>query len=359
MLKFIGVIILAALLSACAHDKPQPFTNSEINYSSSWSQLWEITKAYWQDTRKHARPADAIPVMPIDPLTLQTEQQDAIFKLGHSSVLLRIDGELVLIDPVFSERASAVQWIGPKRFHQPPIAIADLPEIAAVIISHDHYDHLDKNAIQQLISKTKLFVTPLRVGKHLQAWGVPEYQIVELNWWQNTKVAGIEFIATPSQHFSGRSLTDRDQTLWASWVIKGWDTKLFYSGDSGYFSGFKEIGQKYGPFDVTLIETGAYNELWADIHMMPEQSLQAHIDLQGKVLMPVHNGTFDLSLHDWFEPLEAIHQIARANDVRLATPIFGQAFAIKSGVHSQIQPNLWWQPLMPQTSLNSTSITRK
>lgn len=347
---------MAMLLTACASEPKKKFENTEIEYSSSFGQIWDIAKAYWNDKRKDAAPSQAIPMQLIDSKQLLADDNDAIFKLGHSSLLLRIDGEFVLFDPVFSERAFPVQWMGPKRFHQSPISIADLPPITAVIISHDHYDHydhLDKHAIKALSQKTKHFITPLKVGDHLQDWGVDSQNITELDWWQHTKVAGITFTATPSQHFSGRSLTDRDETLWASWVVKGWDSNIFFSGDSGYFSGFKEIGEKYGPFDLTLIETGAYHDLWSDIHMLPEQSLQAHIDLKGKVMMPIHNGTFDLSLHDWFEPLESIYSLALENDVQLATPIFGAQFDLQQARAGKPNTPLWWREMMPNAALDT------
>lgn len=346
---------MALLLTGCANEATQTFENSEIKYTSHFSQIWKIAKAYWSDSRKFAVPTDAIPMATLTKEILTSSNEDAVFKLGHSSVLLRIDGEFILLDPVFSERAFPVQWMGPKRFHQAPISIEDLPHISAVVISHDHYDHLDKNAIKQLASKVDHFITPLKVGEHLIEWGVENQKIIELDWWQQTNVKGVKIVATPSQHFSGRSLADRDETLWASWVIQGWENKVFFSGDSGYFSGFKTIGDKYGPFDITLVETGAYDKLWSEIHMMPEQSLQAHIDLNGRVMIPIHNGTFDLALHDWFAPLESIFELANANDVQLATPIFGETFLINQAKNTRQPATTWWRKFMPAHELPPTS----
>ncbi|WP_218418552.1 MBL fold metallo-hydrolase [Alteromonas lipotrueae] len=304
------------------------FKNSEIDYKTELSSIWKITKAYLTDDRESAVPDFPIPVIPVTRDALLNLNHDAIIRLGHSSVLLKIDGEFVLLDPVFSERAFAVEWLGPKRFHDTPISIDELPPIKAVIISHDHYDHLDKSAIKKLAHITETFVTPLKVGNHLRKWGVPNEQIVELNWWQSTSVSSMTFTATPSQHFSGRGLFDKDKTLWASWVIKGENTNLFFSGDSGYFGGFKDIGERFGPFDLTLIETGAYNDMWSEIHMLPEQSLQAHIDVKGHIMMPIHNSTFDLALHNWFEPLEKITQLANEKQVTVSTPKFGEVVNI-------------------------------
>ena len=198
---------------------------------------------------------------------------------------------------------------------------------------------MDEAAIKLLKDKVEHFVVPKSVGKYLVKWGVAVDKITELDWWQSTNISDIEFIATPTQHFSGRGLFDRDETLWASWVIRSSNHSLFFSGDSGYFSGFKEIGEKYGPFDLTMVETGAYNELWSEIHMTPEESIQAHIDLQGKVMMPIHNGTFDLALHDWSEPLERVALAAEQYHVTLSTPVFGERYSIgDTAVNSR-----WWQ----------------
>ena len=304
------------------------FQNTEIEYKTELSSIWSFTKAYLTDDRESAVPDFPIPVMPVTRDALLNLDHDAVIRLGHSSLLLKIDGEFVLLDPVFSERAFAVEWLGPKRFHDTPISIDELPFIKTVIISHDHYDHLDKAAIKKLAHITETFVTPLKVGNHLRDWGVPDKQIVELNWWQSTTVSSMTFTATPSQHFSGRGLFDKDKTLWASWVIKGENTNLFFSGDSGYFGGFKEIGERFGPFDLTLMETGAYNHMWTEIHMLPEQSLQAHIDVKGHVMMPIHNSTFDLALHNWFEPLEKITQLANERQITVSTPKFGEVVNI-------------------------------
>ena len=252
--------------------------------------------------------------------------------------MLKLEGQIVMIDPVFSDRASPIQWAGPKRFHQPPIATEDIEQIDVVIISHDHYDHLDKGTIKAIKDKVGTFLVPLNVGKHLVDWGVAAEKVVELDWWQSKQVGGVEFTATPTQHFSGRGLLDRDETLWASWVINSPESKIFFSGDSGYFGGFKEIGEKFGPFDLTFIETGAYNRLWSEIHMMPEESVQAHLDLQGKVMVPIHNSTFDLAMHDWFEPLDRVSELSRQQQVTLSTPVVGEFVDVLNAPAE----NAWW-----------------
>ena len=284
-------------------------------------------------------PEGAIPVRALSRADLLAAPDNTLFRLGHSTLLLKLAGEFYLTDPVFSKRASPVQWAGPARFHAPPIAIEELPPIKAVILSHDHYDHLDEAAVKALAGKTAHFLAPLGVGDRLAGWGIDAARIRQFDWWQGTEIDGVRFVATPSQHFSGRGLGDRNTTLWASWVILHQDLRVFFSGDSGYFSGFKDIGAKYGPFDVALLETGAYDKQWPDVHMQPEETLQAFLDLKGKWLVPVHNGTFDLSLHRWQDPFERISALAQARGVALSTPEIGEALDL-------VQPHPgrpWWR----------------
>jgi L-ascorbate metabolism protein UlaG (beta-lactamase superfamily) len=288
-------------------------------------------------------PTQAVPVQPLTAAQLQAAPDGSLYRLGHSTLLLKLDGAFWLTDPVFSERASPVQWAGPKRFHAPPISIDELPAIKGVILSHDHYDHLDHAAIMQLAPKVEVFVTPLGVGDRLIAWGVAPAKVRQLDWWQQTTLHGVQLVAAPAQHFSGRSLTDGDRTLWASWVIVAGDLRLFFSGDTGYHADFKTIGERYGPFDVTMLETGAYDAQWPEVHMQPEETLRAHRDLKGRWLMPVHNGTFDLAMHAWHEPFDRILALSEAGGVSLATPAMGERLSLK-------QPQAgrrWWLEVEP------------
>ncbi|HEY0289666.1 MAG TPA: MBL fold metallo-hydrolase [Pseudomonas sp.] len=275
---------------------------------------------------RHTRPAGQIPVQALSRQQLLAAPNNTVYRLGHSTVLLKLRNHYFLTDPVFAERASPVQWAGPQRFHQPPISLEDLPPLKAVILSHNHYDHLDRMTIEVLKHKTEHFITPIGVGDTLIEWGVPAEKVQQLDWWQSTQIHGIRFVATPAQHFSGRTLRDGNRTLWASWVMLTDQQRIFFSGDTGYHVGFKLIGEQYGPFDLTLMETGAYNVEWPDVHMQPEETLQAHLDLRGKWLLPIHNGTFDLAMHAWHEPFDRILALAWERSVSITTPQMGDPF---------------------------------
>lgn len=317
------------------------FRNSAPTETPSVGKVIKIIIRMATKDQSETVPDTALPLQ-----TLTTDFLDSLgdsdlhlVKLGHSSLLIKIYGEYWLIDPILSERASPLSFAGPKRFHPPPITADALPPIDRVFISHDHYDHLDKSSIMALASGKTKFMVPLGVEARLQRWGIPAESIESFEWWQESSTEKALIAFTPAQHFSGRTLGDRDSTLWGSWIIKAKNASLFFSGDTGYFSGFKTIGNKYGPFDVTFIETGAYASEWPDIHLFPEQSVQAHIDLQGVVMVPIHNGTFDLAFHPWNEPLERVTKEADERGVALITPMVGQTFTIDK----QPVSIKWWK----------------
>jgi L-ascorbate metabolism protein UlaG (beta-lactamase superfamily) len=243
---------------------------------------------------------------------------------GHSTLLLEIDGRRVLIDPVWSERASPVSFAGPKRFFPPPLPLAELPPVDFVLLSHDHADHFDPPTIGALVARGARFVAPLGVGARVRALGAAHRDVVELDWWEDTEIGGLTVTATPARHFSGRGLLDRDHTLWAGWVIDGPSHRVFYSGDTALDDTLVEIGQRLGPFDLTMIEIGAYDAMWADVHLGPEQAVRAHRLVRGAVMLPVHWGLFDLALHGWTEPIERVLVAAELEGVHVLTPRPGE-----------------------------------
>jgi L-ascorbate metabolism protein UlaG (beta-lactamase superfamily) len=215
--------------------------------------------------------------------------------------LLKLRGKWWLIDPVFGERTSPVSWAGPKRFHPPPVALEDIPPIEGLVLSHDHYDHLDVPTIDALKERVQKYFVPLGVGARLRDRGVPADRIEEFDWWQESKWGDVVLTAAPAQHFSGRTLWDRNRTLWASWLVRSGNERIFYSGDTGYFPGLKEIGARVGPIDIALMENGAYDSYWPTVHMTPEETVQGFQDLGARTLYLVHNSTFDLAFHGWRE----------------------------------------------------------
>lgn len=304
---------------------------------------WKIWTRFLVAKKSGTVPIDPIPVQALDGATLAGLDAGAnhLVRLGHSSHLLKLQGKYWLIDPVFSERASPFQWLGPRRFHPPPLTLAQLPPIEGLILSHDHYDHLDVATIEYLAQRVQHYFVPLGLRARLIGFGVPAERISELDWWQSASAGEVRLTATPAQHFSGRSLADRDDTLWASWVIQSGGQRIFYSGDSGYFGGFRDIGERFGGFDLALVENGAYNDYWPAVHMTPEESVQAFDDLRAKVLYPVHNSTFDLAFHTWQDPLDRVADLAEARGLALATPVIGEVLTVGRPRTNK----RWWQGL--------------
>ncbi|MFI8347014.1 MBL fold metallo-hydrolase [Streptomyces sp. NPDC085596] len=306
----------------------------------------DLAKAFFdKDTRPVRAPHGTIPVHPTTVADLAKPPVSGlrVTWLGHSSVLVEIDGHRVLFDPVWGERCSPFPFAGPKRLHPVPLPLAALGPVDVVVISHDHYDHLDLPTIKALAGTDTLFAVPLGVGAHLEHWGVSPDRLRELDWHESTEVGGVTLTATPARHFCGRGLRNTQHTLWASWVVAGEQHRVYHSGDTGYFDGFKDIGAAHGPFDVTMIQIGAYSPYWPDIHMTPEEGVRAHLDLQSGtphgVLLPIHWGTFNLAMHAWAEPGEWTKDAGEAVGQVVASPRPGEPFEPGGRVPS----DPWWR----------------
>ncbi len=318
------------------------FTNAEPTTVMKPGSNWDSIYQFLFKGHRDRTPSKPLPVVTMDGFAQQPASDGLRFVwLGHSSVLVELDGKRNLIDPVFSDRASFFSWAGPKRFQPAPVQARALPAIDAVLISHDHYDHLDKPTIIGLIEKTASFHVPLGVALLLEKWGVPKSKIHEYAWWDEHEVDGLTIVATPARHFSGRGLFDRNRTLWCSWVVSRNGRKIFHSGDTGMTSQFKEIGKKYGPFDIAFIKMAAYNENWPDIHLNPEQAVEANRDLGGKTLVPIHWATFDLSLHSWYEPIERLVKAAEQVHARTITPKIGEIVDPE-----RYENGYWWKEIV-------------
>ncbi|WP_370145935.1 MBL fold metallo-hydrolase [Streptacidiphilus sp. EB129] len=328
------------------------------------------------------RPSKPIPLVRDVSADAPASEELAVTWFGHSTALVEIEGTRLLLDPVWSKRCSPSQSAGPRRIHEPPVALDELPPIDAVVISHDHYDHLDMHSIVDLShNQDARFLVPLGVGAHLERWGVSRDRIDELDWEGSVEIRGIRLVATSAQHFSGRRFSNNG-TLWASWAILGARHRVFYSGDSGYFDGFAETGDRYGPFDLSLVQIGAYSDHWRSIHMTPEEGVSTHLDVNRRraglaagtgtdgavgevhdvhdgqggdegdgdgrdargegLFVPVHWGTFVLGLHDWSEPVERLCLDADARGVRVAVPRPGERIEVSR------PPKLdhWWRSVV-------------
>jgi L-ascorbate metabolism protein UlaG (beta-lactamase superfamily) len=301
--------------------------------------LWELISG-----RAAGRPATDIPLITPEPRAFEAPAgRIAVSWLGHSTALLEIDGYRVLTDPVWSERCSPSDVVGPGRMHPPPVPLDALPALDAIVVSHDHYDHLDIDTIIALArTQWAPFVVPLGVGVHLREWGIPDERIIELDWNERAQIDELTLICTPARHFSGRFL-NRNTTLWASWAIIGPAHRAYFGGDTGYTKSFAEIGEEHGPFDVTLMPVGAYNTVWPDIHMNPEEAVQAHVDVNGGLLVPIHWCTFRLAPHPWAEPIERLLAAAGAANVAVAVPKPGGR--VDPTATAEFEP--WWRLAEP------------
>ncbi len=323
-------------------------TNMDMDFTEAIKMLPEFFKN--DPTR---RPDFELPITRRDSLELvKNDHSTRLVWFGHSTFLLQIDGKNILIDPMFGEVPSPSPLLGKKRFSKElPIAVEQLPQIDMIIMSHDHYDHLDYGSIQKLKDKTKSFYMPLGMGAHFEEWGVDSSKIHELGWWEEIQADGLLLALTPARHFSGRGLNNRFSTLWGSWVIRGESDNIFFSGDSGYGPHFKQIGEKYGPFNFAMMECGQYNERWTDIHMVPEETAQAAKDINAKVFMPIHWAAFTLAMHSWTDPV--VRVIAKAKEINqpIYVPEIGEFIELDKKLETTRK---WWlEPSVPSNQMIS------
>ncbi|MBC8082594.1 MAG: MBL fold metallo-hydrolase [Hymenobacter sp.] len=309
--------------------------------SSLAATLWDFI--FHKDPR--ATPAGPLPLLPLDSLSITRKTPDLVRVtwFGHSASLVELAGQNILLDPMLSVDLGPSAWLTPPRYNTTlPITPEQLPTIAAVLISHDHYDHLDYQTIRRIKSKVAHFYVPLGIGPHLRKWGVAPTRITEMNWNDSVRLPGLTIVCTPSRHFSGRGLTNRNSTLWSSWVLKSATKRVFYSGDGGYGPHFRAIGAAHGPFDLALMECGQYNADWAEIHMMPEQSVQAAVDVRGRVMLPVHWAAFTEANHAWTDPIERATAAAMRQHLPLTTPRLGEPVTLGTG---PLPSSPWWRPV--------------
>lgn len=321
------------------------FVNDEaINMEISFSSVSQMLKEFLNPNPNREPKADIkVAKITSESINQKSDTLNRITWFGHSTFLIEMEGKNILIDPIFSKYAAPHPLLGKKRYNsEMPISIENLPDIDAILISHDHYDHLDYESIKELMPKTKKYYVPLGVANHLKSWGIKTEQIVEMDWWQEEDFDRIKIAFTPSRHMSGRGITDQSCTLWGSWVLKATKKNIYFSGDGGYGEHFKTIGEKYGPFDIALLECGQYNELWEDVHMMPEKTAQAGIDVKAKLIVPIHWASFTLSTHSWTDPIVRVSKAAKELNIAIATPRIGEPIIVGAENYPSDE---WWKEI--------------
>jgi L-ascorbate metabolism protein UlaG (beta-lactamase superfamily) len=317
--------------------------------------------------RERGTPVRPLPSMnPLDAWRRRSETGLRVTWLGHSTTLIEIDGVRVLTDPVWGLRASPLSLAGPKRFQPVPVALREMPSVDVVIISHDHYDHLDYPTIRALVKSDVPFVTSLGVGAHLEAWGIPAARITELDWWESSVLptGGVQVTAAPSQHFSGRTPKTRNATLWSSFVVRSERHGVFFSGDTGLTTEYRDIRERLGPFDLAMLEIGAWDPAWGDMHLGPDNALKAVAQLDAEVFLPIHWGTFRLAMHEWDQPAEVLYAQGSKGRARLIMPKLGEAI---EPAHASGTVEPWWRgvdrvaarepPVIPESTPSTLSHT--
>ena len=322
----------------------ETFQNPKRVPATEWGKSLVTFWDYFFNKPEEFTPSPSLPAEPFD-ITQWNTQRDLQFAwLGHTTFLIKIDDKVILTDPMFSQQAGTYGWFSPVRYSKTLASTNSLPVIDVVLITHNHSDHLDEDSIKMLIPKTRHFIAPLAVGKLLEEWGVSHKNITELDWWQKKSINGLTITAAPAKHTSERGIFDKNKTLWASYGIQGNQQNIYLSGDSGWFKGIYEIGERLGPFDVTFFEIGAYGEIrgWKEVHYTPEQAVKAHQAVRGKLMVPSGWGTFDLGMFSWHEPIERFLIAANQARVDYLTPKIGE-IVIPGEVGGR---KAWWKPLI-------------
>ena len=299
---------------------------------------WGMVKEQFFGIQKNRSPKSKLPEVIPDLDKFNSAKKLTYIWLGHSTVLLRLEGKTILFDPVFTN-ASPVGLFG-KRFQEPVIPLEKLPHIDYVFLSHDHYDHLDKETVEYLFTRKNIqFFTPLGVSSYLIGWGLDPSRVMEFDWWDEYEIGPIKFSLTPGQHFSGRTGMSTNPTLWGSWVLMGSLERIFFSGDSGHDIHFKQIGEKYGPFDLVFMENGQYNKRWYMSHLSPEETIQATIEIQGKSMQPIHWGMYNLAPHNWNEPPIKTYTLSKNKNFNLLIPKLGELIS----EFEHYKTAVWWE----------------
>ncbi|MCK5742842.1 MAG: MBL fold metallo-hydrolase [Chlorobi bacterium] len=322
-----------------SHYKDGKFLNIE---ETSMMKLNFFKAGYKFLTEKHpdSEPKEELPYIKLSQSDFSEKPSDKFSAtwLGHSSMLIEIEGKRYVTDPMYSDHYSPIKFLAPKRFYPAPVKVEDLPKLDGVIISHNHYDHLDYGTILEFAKTDVKFFVALGIAETLIDWGIDSSRIIEKTWWESYTDGNIELINTPSRHFSGRKLIDKDKTQWSSWVIKGEKYSIFFGGDGGPSEVFQEIGDKYGPFELAFIEIGASSEDWPDIHMGPENALETLRKLRCTHFIPIHWGTFDLALHSWYDPVVRLTKAAKNTDIKIRIPLPGET--VKHHEFDKVDD--WW-----------------
>lgn len=366
LLGLFGAVVLVDGWEAIGK-APEGARREAMEASDQWDDgAFENAEPLWNDEMgmltdgfdmsDHADPREPIDVVTVSPERFATPPESGlrVTWLGHSTLILEIDGHRFLADPVWGPTTAPVDWLGPTRYYPPPLALEDVPDVDAVLISHDHYDHLDHPTIVEIADWDTTFIVPLGVGAHLAYWGVPEERIVELDWWDRHTFGDLELVATPARHASGRQVLDQNRTLWAGFALIGTEHRAYYSGDTGLFTAMREIGERLGPFDVTMIEVGQYGRSWPDWHLGPEQAVYAHQLVRGDVLIPVHWGLFTLAMHSWTAPVERTLAEGQRLGVTVATPRPGESV----DPEAEVAESRWWPDVPWRTAEQDPIVAR-